>query len=256
MGVTCHFVDVNGTLHSRLIGFSQHHGDHSGNTLSETLLNVVDRYGIRDRIGVTVSDNATNNDTCLRAFYRNIYPEITETDVEARRMRYYGHMLNLAARASLFGADKETLEAESEYYRLVERHDDDLDLWRRLGPVGRLRNIVKYIRASPQRTERYRKAAAEIDGDSADFRIFSESSHDAQLILNNDTRWNSTYLMIERAIKKKSEIQSFILSNNDDDVVKKHIPEADLLSSDDWQVLAEMGMILEPFYRQTKSCEG
>ena len=87
----------------------------------------------------------------------------------------------------MFGADKDTFDAESEFYQLVNRHDDDLELWRRIGPVGRLRNIVKFIRASPQRTERFRKAAAEVNGDS-DFRIFSESRREAQLILNNDTR--------------------------------------------------------------------
>ncbi|KAF4491061.1 Pyruvate decarboxylase [Colletotrichum fructicola Nara gc5] len=255
MAVTGHFIHADGTIQSRLLAFPQHHGNHSGLSLSETLIDAVDRYELRPRIGVTISDNATNNDTCLRAFYRSISPEMTDADVKARRMRCYGHILNLAARAFLFGADKEVLEAESDFFRLCERYEDDLELWRKLGPVGRLRNIVKFVRASPQRTERYRKAAAEVDGDS-DFRIFSESRREAQLILNNDTRWNSTYLMIERAVKKKTEIQAFLLANNDDDDARQHISEKDLLSSEDWKVLAEIGMILEPFYLQTKRCEG
>ncbi|KAF5482734.1 putative AC transposase [Colletotrichum fructicola] len=255
MAVTGHFIHADGTIQSRLLAFPQHHGNHSGLSLSETLIDAVDRYELRPRIGVTISDNATNNDTCLRAFYRSISPEMTDADVKARRMRCYGHILNLAARAFLFGADKEVLEAESDFFRLCERYEDDLELWRKLGPVGRLRNIVKFVRASPQRTERYRKAAAEVDRDS-DFRIFSESRREAQLILNNDTRWNSTYLMIERAVKKKTEIQAFLLANNDDDDARQHISEKDLLSSEDWKVLAEIGMILEPFYLQTKRCEG
>ncbi|KAF9871170.1 transposase-like protein [Colletotrichum karsti] len=255
MAVTGHFIHADGTTQSRLLAFPQHHGNHSGRSLSQTLIDVVDRYDLRARVGVTVSDNATNNDTCLQAFYQTISPEMMVDDVKARRMRCYGHMLNLAARAFLFGADKETLEAESDFFRLCDRYDDDLELWRRLGPVGRLRNIVKFVRSSPQRTERYRKAAAEVDGDS-DFRIFSKSRREAQLILNNDTRWNSTYLIIERAVKKKAEIQAFLLANNDDDDVAQHIPEKDLLSGEDWKVLAEIGMILEPFYRQTKRCEG
>ncbi|KAF5482814.1 putative AC transposase [Colletotrichum siamense] len=256
MAVTCHFIDDRGALQSRLLAFRQHHGNHSGVALSETLINVVDRYRIRDQIGAAVSDNATTNDSCLRAFYRNLDPEMTETDVKARRMRCYGHILNLAARAFLFGADKGTPEAESDCYQLTDRHEEDLELWRKIGPVGRLRNIVKFIRSSPQRHERYRKASADIDGDSEDFRIFSESRREALLILNNEARWNSTYLMIQRAIEKKMEIQSFILSSKDDADVKQHIPEADLLSPDDWKVLAEIGMILEPFYRQTKRREG
>ena len=37
---------------------------------------------------------------------------------------------------------------------------------------------------------------------------------------------------------KKAEIQAFILATNDDEDVKRHIPKADLLSADDWKVLA------------------
>ncbi|KAF6816035.1 transposase-like protein, partial [Colletotrichum musicola] len=126
IGVTGHFVNADGALQSRLLAFRQHRGDHSGAALAATLTDVVDRYRIRDQVGVTISDNATNNDVCLRAFYRELDPEITETDVRARRMQCYGHILNLSARAFLFGADKETLYAESQFYEL-EGHNDDLE---------------------------------------------------------------------------------------------------------------------------------
>ncbi|KAJ0298016.1 hypothetical protein Brms1b_013475 [Colletotrichum noveboracense] len=145
-------------------------------------------------------------------------------------MRCYGHILNLAAWAFLFGADKEVLEAELDFFWLCERYEDDLELWRKLGPVGWLWNIVKFVWVSLQRMEWYRKAAAEVDGDS-DFWIFLDM-----------------YLMIERAVKKKTEIQAFLLANNDDDDARQHISEKDLLLSEYWKVLAEIRMILEPFY--------
>ncbi|KAK2767248.1 transposase-like protein [Colletotrichum kahawae] len=44
MAVTGHFVDDKGTLQSRLLAFPQHHGNHSGKSLAETLIGVVDRY--------------------------------------------------------------------------------------------------------------------------------------------------------------------------------------------------------------------
>ncbi|KAF6789045.1 transposase-like protein, partial [Colletotrichum musicola] len=68
------------------------------------------RTAIRDRF-----DNFYRRREAL-AFYWSISPEITDTDVKAQRMQYYGHILNLAARAFLFGTDKEVLEAKSDFF--------------------------------------------------------------------------------------------------------------------------------------------
>ncbi|KZL66453.1 transposase-like protein [Colletotrichum incanum] len=255
MAVSGHFLDAEGIQQSRLLGFPQQRGRHHGENLSNTLITVVSNYQIEGSIGVTVSDNASSNDTCLNAFYPRIEASMTGSDVTARRMRCYGHILNLVARAFLFGADLETFEAESEFYQEVGRHEEDLRMWRKLGAVGRLRNIVLFVRASPQRSERYRRAAAEIDG-AAGFHLFAETSAEARLILNNETRWNSIYLMIQRALEKKAEVQAFLMSCEDEDDVNHRIPDADILSGDDWKVLAEIKHVLEPFYLQPKRTEG
>lgn len=74
-------------------------------------------------------------------------------DVRARRMRYYGHVLNLVARAFLYSEDYEAFEAESQVLDLLSRQEEGLRHWRKKGPVGKLHNIVKYIISSPQRSE-------------------------------------------------------------------------------------------------------
>ncbi|KAF6812388.1 transposase-like protein [Colletotrichum musicola] len=112
---------------------------------------------------------------------------MTSDDVKDRRMRCYGHILNLTARAFLFGEDQETFEAESDFYQLVDRHEEDLRLWRKVGAVGRLRNIVKFIQASPQRSKRFRKASTEVD-DHEGYQISTRSHSESRLILNNKTK--------------------------------------------------------------------
>ncbi|EAQ91764.1 predicted protein [Chaetomium globosum CBS 148.51] len=90
-----------------------------------------------------------------------------------------------------------------------EGYQEGLEHWRRKGPIGKLRNIAKFIRASPQRGEAFRNVIQEWD-ESEDF-IFSEaSSRELELRQNNATRWNSTYLMIQRAWEKQAEIWAYL----------------------------------------------
>jgi hypothetical protein len=70
--------------------------------------------------------------------------------------------------------------------------------------------------------------------------------------MNNDTRWNSTYLMISRALVKQGDIRVFLVHPE----VEKWLPEADMLKGDDWRFLAEVKHILEPFYLQTIRTQG
>jgi hypothetical protein len=57
--------------------------------------------------------------------------------------------INLVARSLQFSKDPEALEE-----KLTQAHD--IELWRKRGPLGKIRNIVTWIRASPQRREQLR----------------------------------------------------------------------------------------------------
>ena len=61
----------------------------------------------------------------------------------------------------------------SEY---IKPSDADILKWRKTGPLGKLHNIVVFIRCSPQRIQR-----------------FKEISEKKGLLRDNDTRWNSKY---------------------------------------------------------------
>ena len=163
MAVTAHFLDRQGHHQVRLLALRRQLGSHGGENLAVTLLEVVDEWQIQDRIGCVVSDNATTNDCCLQHLYKTIDPEMRPADIRARRMRCYGHVLNLVARAFLYGEDFETFEAESQVYGLLSRQEEDLRHWRKKGPVGKLHNVVKFIRSSPQRSELFKKVAHEND---------------------------------------------------------------------------------------------
>ncbi|KAF6803238.1 transposase-like protein, partial [Colletotrichum plurivorum] len=256
MAVSGHFLNRKGIQQQRLLALARHQGDHSGDNLAATLVRVAEDWGITDRIGTLVSDNATNNDTCTTSFFSSINPCFTLQDTVDRRMRCYGHILNLVGRAFLRGEDDDVFEEETQRDSAApgaQALASDLGGWRAHGPVGKLRNIVKFIRSSPQRSEAFQQLAKEADSED-NWLLHQESKAELRLTLSNDTRWNSTYLMIERALQKKSHLQSFLLQRQVSG--DGQIPLEAHLTGDDWLVLVELKAVLEPLYRQTMLCQG
>jgi hypothetical protein len=255
MAVSSHFLDSKGIQQQRLLALTRQSGAHTGDNLAATLLHVVKEWEIQDHIGTLVSDNASSNDTCTTAFFRQINPAFTKTDMIERRLRCYGHILNLVGRAFFHGEDHETFEEESQRQDASDTLLADLRLWRQRGPVGKLRNIIKFIRSSPQRSESFKALAQETDNQE-DWLLHEESTAELQLTLSNDTRWNSTYLMIDRAIKKKNHIQSFLVQLQLCEGEGYGIPVEDFLTAEDWRLLAELKAVVEPLYFQTMRCQG
>jgi hypothetical protein len=170
-------------------------------------------------------------------------------------MRCFGHILNLVAQAFLYGDGAASFELQSEAYGLLERVEEDLEHWRAKGPVGKLHNIVKFIRASPQRTEAF-KAHAREQEEADIYKLAEESTAELEVIQNNATRWNSTYMMIERALIKQSELNNFIQELGLEADASRRVPMADILTSDNWKVLREVSHILEPIYNITIRTQG
>ena len=68
-------------------------------------------------------------------------------------------------------------------------------------------------------------------------------------------RWNSTYMMIERAIKLRDSVDQycFKLTQSADEADKN--TQLDELSSADWEILVKIKSILKPFFITTKHLE-
>ncbi|TVY74494.1 putative AC transposase [Fusarium oxysporum f. sp. cubense] len=204
-----HFIDQSNLYQCRLLAFRRQIGSHADENIAYTVRNVVRDWGVDRKLGVSICDNAASNDVCLRSLYTTLDASVTRADTEARGMRCFGHILNLVAQAFLYGDDSASFELQSEAYGMSERVEEDLEHWRAKGPVGKLHNIVKFIHASPQRTEASKAHAKEQE--EADVYKFAEkSTAELEVIQNNATRWSSTYMMIERALIKQSELNSFI----------------------------------------------
>lgn len=71
------------------------------------------------------------------------------------------------------------------------------------------------------------------------------------VVLDNSTRWNSTFLSLQRAILLKSRIQAFCLDDDYADELEK-----DLLSQEEWGQVGEITNGLKVFWQATKRVEG
>jgi hypothetical protein len=257
MAIVAHFIDKQKKHQTRLLALRKQQGAHSGSNLATTLVTVTREWDLTGRLSTIVSDNASSNDTCLQVFFSQLDPSMDADDIKHRRIRCYGYILNLAARAFLYGDNFESFEREA--WDNNARADDEPDqanayYWRQRGPIGKLHNIVKFVRASPQRSERFKAISKEAEAE--DYKLYETSTAELELIQNNDTRWNSTYLMIKRALQKQADINSFIFSLESDTDEQNTLPAEDRLSHDDWRMLAEIMQLLQPIYFQTTRAQG
>ena len=73
------------------------------------VLAILKKYGIIHNLGVWVADNADSNDTAIAVMMKEIDSSIK--NIALYRSCYLGYIINLAAKAFLFGKDSEAFEA-------------------------------------------------------------------------------------------------------------------------------------------------
>ncbi|KFY19813.1 hypothetical protein V493_07824, partial [Pseudogymnoascus sp. VKM F-4281 (FW-2241)] len=90
------------------------------------------------------------------------------------RLRCNGHIINLAVQAFLFATDDEDLAVLNNAEILSTPSQEEMERWRKKGPLSKLHNIVVHIQQSTQRRVK-----------------FKQLSSGLSLVRDNATRWNS-----------------------------------------------------------------
>lgn len=153
VAIVAHFIDDSAHLRKVLIGLRRVIGSHAGEVIAEQVIQVIQEYGMEKRLGYFVLDNATSNDTCVKAILHQLRPNLIKKE---RRLRCVGHIINIAAQTFLYDNDKEAFTAEVHGARSLADVKKQLDIWRKKGPIGKLHNIVTFIRRIPQHREQFR----------------------------------------------------------------------------------------------------
>jgi hypothetical protein len=246
------FVDNKYNFHNILIALRTVVG-HGGEQQWSTILPALLEYGISDKVGSVVCDNAGSNDTLCRTIAEYLSKEHRISWLATHhRLRCQGHIINLVVHAYLFTTieDEEAMETydkedEKEARQEVELSRDEKakrgkeranTICTKMGILGKVHNLVVHIRASASRTQEFEKVAGR------------------RIPLDNRTRWNSWYEML-RVIQEPA-VQNAIPGYVKKWVTHGSLDKRDIVLPDDWDQLRTITEQLAMFEGATKYLQG
>ncbi|KAM5360624.1 hypothetical protein ACJA88_014769 [Fusarium oxysporum] len=283
LAVCARWVDNGYRLQKALLAMPECRYSHSGERQATLMAEAIKEYGIAKQIGYHTGDNATSNDTCSKHLSQMLQDKYgVSFHPNQRRIRCIAHIINLSLQAFLLASSKETLRIalaaasdvtgaemyEQFYFTLYDISanepasrseasgqqeqssskiwkgkakkaarkppdfkDDKFRGWQTIPATRKLHNITVSLRNSSIHSDLW------------------EDQVGLRLGVDNDTRWNSWYGLIDNLIRRQSQIKQFLLDYD------KEI-NYNILNSSDWDYLEKTHRFLHPFASATLWAEG
>jgi hypothetical protein len=120
-------------------------------------------------------------------------------DELVQRLRCLGHIINLSVGALFTGEWEGEFAEDHEYDLLDEASVTELQVWRRIGPIAKLRYITMWLFDSEMRMRRLTRHQIQA-GEKPLLPIKPVA-----------TRWNTLESMMERGVKIRSSIDTVVM---------------------------------------------
>ncbi|PRQ47720.1 putative transcription factor/ chromatin remodeling BED-type(Zn) family [Rosa chinensis] len=217
MVVTAHFMDSDWKLHKRIINFCSI-TSHKGEDIGRVLEQCLREWDINRVFTITV-DNASSNDLAVVYMKRRLRNMNTLSfDGDFLHLRCACHIINLIVKDG------------------IKELENGIDaIW----------HCVKFIRSSSSRLDKFRE-----------FSVLEHLNKNANVPLDVITRWNSTYLMLDAALKYE---KVFGRMADEDAQFQHYFEEKDTkgrkrtgpLVEEDWRNAQAFVHFLKKFYEAT-----
>lgn len=217
MVLTSHFIDFVWKMQKRILNFIQI-ANHKGETIDKAIEACLKDWGI-DRVFTITVDNAASNGIAISHIKKRLHSWKTVVcDGEFLHMRCSAHILNLVVNDGL------------------KELDDS---------IATVRNAIRYVRASPSRLARFQSCVKN-----------TTKQEKALVCLDVATRWNSTFLMLDSALKF---VEGFKLLEEEDGFYMQYFIDEDRNgkslvgppNSIDWDNCIIFCRFLKVFYEAT-----
>ena len=140
-GITAAYLDQQQHMQKITLGCPQLGKRHTGENIAAEIKEVIKAFQLEEKLGYFTLDNATNNDAAMADLGSEF-----GFDPLQRRVRCFGHIINLVVKALLFGSDDEAFDDAVESDELLTRELHDK--WMKKGPVGKIHNWVVWVHRS------------------------------------------------------------------------------------------------------------
>src|SRR5579859_1165448 len=211
LGIVAHWVNEQSNIRETLIALPDIDGRHTGANIAETLFDVIKKYGIAEKVGYCQLDSASNNTTAIKELQPLLVNEFGEhtgiITASERRLRCFGHLLNLGARKLLFGEDADAFELDNPSPAQQQDIENKLRCWRKGNGVGKLFGLEVFIKRSPQRQADF--CQCQIDYAHQFLKDFV-TVNTILLSSPNATRWNSVFLLLNDTLNLRKVIDYYL----------------------------------------------
>jgi hypothetical protein len=234
--INAHYIREDLKPHKALIALAELETGHSGEEVAKHVIQTMEWYDFRDRLGFMTGDNHGANDTLCRAIAEAV-PGWSPVD---NRLRCLGHIISLAVQAFLLVRHEDAIEEAERHSRRSRRIiDEEIAL-------ASVKSQEGWSTALP--LKKLHTFCAALNRSSALNTAFKKLCKGRTVHSPNVTRWNSWLYTITTAISLQFGMSSFVHDNPQLSACE--------LSQAEWRLLRDTEHFLQPFKEQTKRCEG
>jgi hypothetical protein len=231
LGVIGHWIGPDFQYYERLIDFIELSERGTAENIANLIIPSLNEFALSPKMLSITTDNASNNEKLATTLEELLDNQIRNKSFQNKKyisnnfIRCLTHIINLIAKAIL---DHLKAGSAEEAYSIL-----DSKIAQQSAPISvvmKVRTISLHIKESPQRQEKW-------------LQLIPKNQVKRFIQYDIDTRWNSTYYMINDAFIFQSEIAQYAMNNN-----LIHLK----LEQKDWIQLAHLKSILKKLESMTR----